>query len=269
MMKKIFAAAFVLITAFCLASCSRGKDFDVYLLLGQSNMAGRGTMLAEDTLNVMEGVWLLDGNGRIEPARSPLNKYSTIRKELSMQQVCPGNSFAEKIHEATGRKVLLVVNARGGSSLEEWMPGNKEYGYFDAAVARAAQAAGYGTVKAVLWHQGESNSSRPDTYLDSLAVFVSALRKSLGNDRLPFVAGEVGHWTDNAAAFNEEISRITDCIPYSGCVSSEGCSMLKDEADPHFSRDGQVLLGRRYADKVLAMTGMSDNSENEKQETIL
>ena len=105
MMKKIFAAVFVLITAFCLASCSRRKDFDVYLLLGQSNMAGRGTMLAEDTLNVMEGVWLLDGNGRIEPARSPLNKYSTIRKELSMQQVCPGNSFAEKIHEATGRKV--------------------------------------------------------------------------------------------------------------------------------------------------------------------
>ena len=42
--------------------------------------------------------------------------------------------------------------------------------------------------------------------------------------------------------------------------------MLKDEEDPHFSRDGQILLGRRYADKVLEMTGMSDD---EKQETIL
>ena len=36
------------------------KDYDVYLLIGQSNMAGREKrILPEDTARVMEGVWLL------------------------------------------------------------------------------------------------------------------------------------------------------------------------------------------------------------------
>jgi hypothetical protein len=29
--------------------------------------------------------------------------------------------------------------------------------------------------------------------------------------------------------------------------------MLKDETDPHFSREGQILLGERYAEKVMKM----------------
>ena len=78
--------------------------------------------MPEDTLNVIEGVWLLDADGCPEQAKAPLNKWSTIRKDLKMQQIGPGNSFSENVAKATGRKVLLAVNARGGSALEEWMP---------------------------------------------------------------------------------------------------------------------------------------------------
>ena len=120
---------------------------------------------------------------------------------------------------------------------------------------RTRQAMRYGELKAVLWHQGESDSGRPDTYLDSLSVFVRGLRDSLDVGNVPFVAGEVGHWTANADAFNGMLSHISEYILSSDYVSSEGCSMLKDVSDPHFSRDGQLLLGRRYASKVLEMTG--------------
>lgn len=243
----VFAALF--------CGCAGNKaDYDVYLLIGQSNMAGRGIMEAEDTLNAIDGVWLLGPEGTPVPATAPLNRYSTIRKEIGMQQIGPGNSFSAEMHKATGRKILLVVNARGGSSLDEWMPWNKETGYFDAAVERTRQAMRYGELKAVLWHQGESDSGRPDTYLDSLSVFVRGLRDSLDVGNVPFVAGEVGHWTANADAFNGKLSHISEYIQSSDYVSSEGCSMLKDVSDPHFSRDGQLLLGRRYASKVLEMT---------------
>lgn len=252
-MKKFLNAFFMTIAAMTFAACANQDDYDVYLLIGQSNMAGRGTMLAEDTLNVIEGVWLLDPDGIPEPAKAPLNKYSTIRKNLGMQQIGPGNSFAEEIHKATGRKILLVVNARGGSALEVWMPGNTASGYFDAAVKRTRQAMQHGDLKAIIWHQGESSSGRSETYPDSLSVFVSALRQEFGDDDIPFVAGEVGHWTDHAEEFNSMISHISERIPCSDYVSSEGCSMLKDESDPHFSRDGQILLGKRYAHKVLEM----------------
>lgn len=254
-MKHSLILGTIILSLLFLASCGRGNEYDVYLLIGQSNMAGRGTMLPADTTDVIEGVWLLDGNGMPEPAVAPLNKYSTIRKTMKMQQVGPGNSFSEAIHKATGRKVLLVVNARGGSALEEWMKSNRKTSFFADAVERAEQAMKYGDIKAILWHQGESNSGRTETYMDSLSVFVADLRDALGDDSIPFIAGEIAQWHKNAEAFNGMISHISEYIPNSYYVSSEGCTWLKDASDPHFSRDGQMLLGRRYAEKVLEVTG--------------
>lgn len=259
---KTISQIILAVAAIVCAACSGNDDYDVYLLLGQSNMAGRGRMLPEDAVKTIEGVWLLNADGVPEPAVSPLNRYSSIRKEIGMQQICPGNYFSEEMHKATGRKILLVVNARGGSSLSEWMKDSPEQDYFEEAVKRAGQAARYGKIKAVLWHQGESDSGRSDVYLDSLAVFVSNLRKAIGLDSVPFIAGEIARWTDNASAFNEMISHISERIPNSSYVSSEGCTPLKGVSDPHFSREGQMLLGHRYACKVLEFAGLRTAQAN-------
>ena len=47
------------------------------------------------------------------------------------------------------------------------------------------------------------------------------------------------------------IHGISSRIPNSSWVSAEGCTWLKNERDPHFGREGQLLLGRRYADEML------------------
>ena len=52
-----------------------------------------------------------------EAAVAPLNKYSTIRKELSLQGYNPGCEFGRIMQKETGRPILLVVNARGGSHI--------------------------------------------------------------------------------------------------------------------------------------------------------
>ena len=240
-------------------------EYDVYLLIGQSNMAGRGTMIAGDEKPI-EGVYLLDTEGNVVPATNPLNQYSTIRKEMKHQQINPGFSFSQEIYKATGRKVLLVVNARGGSNISEWAKGKTTtFDYTDAsgkkssvslsflseAIRRTKQATAYGPLKAILWHQGESNSSSPSGYMDKLTELVSNLRAELG--AVPFIAGEIAPWHKNKDKFNPIINTISTVIPNSDCVSSEGCNMLLDENDPHFGRDGQILLGQRYAEKVLKM----------------
>ena len=240
-------------------------EYDVYLLIGQSNMAGRGTMIAGDEKPI-EGVYLLDTEGNVVPATNPLNQYSTIRKEMKHQQINPGFSFSQEIYKATGRKVLLVVNARGGSNISEWAKGKTTtFDYTDAsgkkssvslsflseAIRRTKQATAYGPLKAILWHQGESNSSSPSGYMDKLTELVSNLRAELG--AVPFIAGEIAPWHKNKDKFNPIINTISTVIPNSDCVSSEGCNMLLAENDPHFGRDGQILLGQRYAEKVLKM----------------
>lgn len=224
--------------------------YDIFLLIGQSNMAGRGTMTEGDDEVFDENVFLLDDKGECVPATNPLNQFSSIRKDLSMQQIGPGFSFSQEITRATGHKVLLVVNARGGSGISEWAVGKD---YYNEAVRRARQAMEYGEIKAILWHQGESDSSSPANYLEKLAPIADGLRQELGVSFIPFIAGEIAQWHTNAARFNPMIHGISEVIRNSDYVSSEGCTQLKDDSDPHFSRDGQILLGKRYAEKVLDM----------------
>ena len=130
------------------------------------------------------------------------------------------------------------------------MPGSS---YFAGAVRRTREAMRFARLRAILWHQGESDSSQPANYLTNLNVLVDSLRRALHSPELPFIAGEIAPWHKNAARFNPQIQSIADRIACSGWVSSAGCTPLRDEHDPHFDRNGQLLLGERYAEKVLEM----------------
>ncbi len=240
-------------------------EYDVFLLIGQSNMAGRGYMLAADTLDAMPGVWLLSDRGVPEPARNPMNRYSSVRKTIAMQRISPATAFGTRVAEKTGRKVLIVMNALGGSDIRSWMkdaPRIKDKGsigydslqLYAEAVRRTRQAMRYGTLKGILWHQGEANASRPQDYPAYLTRLVADLRKDLRARKVPFVAGELGYWRPSSGGFNEMIRTIGDFIPYSAWASARDAGYLIDEHDPHFSREGQLLLGGRYADKVLKLT---------------
>jgi hypothetical protein len=240
---------------------SAQEDYDVFLLIGQSNMAGRGYMLEGDDEPFDENVFMLDDQGKVIPATNPLNQYSTIRKGMDIQRICPGYGFARKISAETGRRILLVVNARGGTTMDQWAKGESGEGYYEEAVRRTKQAQQYGQLKAILWHQGCGDSRNTDTYMGKLSAFVSNLRTDLDAQEVPFIAGELGQWRPIVAAFNEMIHTIADHIPYSDWVSSDGCQPIvtsrsngqPDLKDPHFDRMSQILIGERYAEKVLQM----------------
>ncbi len=238
-------------------------EYDIFLLIGQSNMAGRGRMQPED-LAPIEGVWLLDDEGRPTPATNPLNRYSSVRKDLSWQQIGPGYAFSRRVAARTGRRILLVVNALGGSSIGQWrkdadlIQDASSIGYnrrqlYGEIVSRARQARKYGTIKAILWHQGESDArdTLVSNYLTVLKRFVEDLRADLGMPRLPFIAGELGSWREDYGAFNQILRDVSSRIPYSDCVSSEGCTANPDRI--HFTREAQMLLGERYAERVLEL----------------
>lgn len=224
------------------------KDLDLYLFIGQSNMAGRG-YITDNYKDKIKNTYLLTPNGSMEQARNPLNKYSTIRKRLDLQGVGPAYSFAERIVNKTGRNLGLVVNARGGSSINSWLKGSKDK-YYDEAISRIRQAMKFGTLKAIIWHQGESDSKDPEEYKSKLKELVYNLRGDLNDEKLPFIFGELAEWRVNGTSkkFNEMLREVQQEIPYSYCVSSNELIPLIDENDPHFSADSQIILGRRYAE---------------------
>ncbi|MCF8378116.1 MAG: sialate O-acetylesterase [Bacteroidales bacterium] len=235
-----------------LSSCNsknESEKMDVYLLIGQSNMAGRAEIRDQDK-DSLKNVFLFTGDSlRLwEPAANPLNKYSSIRKDLSMQKLGPGYSFAKKMAEQfPEKKIGLVVNAKGGTSIKLWLPGTE---FYDEAVKRTKIAMDYGELKGILWHQGSSDSNRTEAYPDELTLLISSLRKDFNNPELPFVVSELSLDKPHKADFNRMISLIPSQIEYTACVRTEN---LKTIDGTHFDSEGQTILGERFAVEMITL----------------
>lgn len=238
-------------------------DFDIYLLIGQSNCAGRGYMLESDTTTILPGVWLLNAEGRPEPAKAPFNRYSNIRKGLSMQQIGPAMGFAPMMHASTGRNILIIQNAKGGSGLGEWQNEDPSaVTFLDSTLFRAIPALRYGQLKGIIWHQGEtdtSNGTAGDIYVTRFTQMISRLRSALGvGAEVPVIVGELGQWEwekkELIDAFNDvTLPRLTEVVPNCHKVESDGLECRsQNHSDPHFSRESNIELGRRYAEAMIS-----------------
>ncbi len=226
------------------------QKLHIYLLIGQSNMAGRAPVAKTET-GAIDRCYLLNDTDRWEAAKNPFNRYSTIRKGLGMQKLNPGYGFAKVMLQKQKDVALgLVVNAKGGTKIEQWAKGTK---FYKDAVRRTQTAQKTGTLKGILWHQGESNSGNPEGYLDKLKTLITDLRKDLGIADLPFVAGQVR----NVPAINQQIAQLPKAVPSTGFVSAEG---LKTMDRWHFDAPSMKLLGTRYAEVMLKIQAEAQKS---------
>ena len=248
-------------------------EFDIYLMIGQSNCAGRGYMIESDTTDIIPGVWLLNAEGLPEPARAPFNRYSNIRKDMSMQMIGPAVGFAPMIREKTGRNILIIQNAKGGSGLWEWQnEDSSAVTFLDSTLMRAVPALKYGKLKGIVWHQGEtdtSNGTAGDIYVSRFSKMIARLREAMGvGTEVPVIVGELGQWEwekkELIDAFNDEtLPRLTKVVPNCHKVESEGLECRSsDHSDPHFSRASNIELGRRYAEAMFNAL-QKDKNNNE------
>ncbi len=226
----------------------------VYLLIGQSNMAGRAPYTEEETEHI-DRCYLLNDEEQWEPAKNPLNRYSSIRKDLGMQKLNPGYSFSKTILEANKDISLgLVVNARGGSSIEEW---SRESEFYKEAVRRTEAALEEGVLKGILWHQGESDAEDPH-YLEKLQLLIENLRNDFGISNLPFVAGQV----NDVPLINDQIAKLPETVASTGFARSEGLEAMDRW---HFDAQSMKLLGERYAEEMLAIQARQRTEQDQSR----
>lgn len=206
-------------------------------------MAGRAPLTEVDTKTVPRCM-LLNTENKWEPARNPLNRFSTIRKDLKMQKMGPGYIFAKTMLEHNSKKTIgLVVNARGGSKIEQWSK-NKRY-YKDAIKRTNAAIASGGTLKGILWHQGEGNH-KDTNYLMKLKSLIENLRADFNNPKLPFVAGQI----NNVELINNQLLKLPQEVPHTGVAKSNGLTAMDRW---HFDTPSVKELGKRYAEEMLKL----------------
>jgi len=241
---------------------------DLYLLIGQSNMAGYGKIAAYN--DTIPNVWLLKGQDHQlwEKAAEPMVKYATNAhpNDLPSSADYPDHfglhyMFAKKMHEHTPDKCIgLVVNPRGDTSIDEWQPGSQ---LLDSALSRTRLAlhSGNWTLKGILWMQGEKDAyGNHAEYREKLIAMVTYLRNALNSDAA-FVAGQIMPIAEYEE-WNRDILLLPDCLENCAVASSEGCSRWFDAI--HFDTNSCNLIGERFAEKMIKLLAAKEKPRHKK-----
>jgi len=230
------------------------ENFHLYLLAGQSNMAGRGVIDPEDN-TAHPRVFMLSKNGTWIPAIHPIHYDKPVAGAgLAL-------AFAKEIADRNQQiSIGLIPAACGGSPISIWEPG----AYFDAtdshpyndAITRTKQAMESGALKGVLWHQGESDSKPQlaENYKGNLVLLIERFRKDFKAPTLPFIIGQLGRfpdapWSDERERVDQSHREISREVPKVAFVSSEGLSSKGDNL--HFNSESLRVFGKKYAKETL------------------
>jgi len=229
---------------------SEKNQFDLYILMGQSNMAGRGELTDSLRSVYSDEVLMLTRDLNWVIAKHPIHF-----DKPSVAGVGPGLSFGMAMAKAyPGRKIGLIPCAVGGTSIDKWQPGEFDKATstfpYDDAVVRITRAMKEGQVKGMIWLQGEadSNEKLSAAYLVKLEVLVKRIRKLTGNNRLPVVVGELGRFKPDYKLINKELNIAPSRIKHLGVAHSEGFTDKGDKT--HFDSKSAIRYGLRFATQM-------------------
>jgi hypothetical protein len=158
-----------------------------------------------------------------------------------------------------GRKVLLVPAASNASGFlnGQWNRGNPLFRDAVERVNHCLKTYPGSRMKAILWHQGESDVSFGTGYQNALDAMIANMRLALhaeNNTTIPFIAGGlVPYWTEVNPRFKviDSILRALPArLPRTGFADPRLPFVIKKPNDAfdaiHFDADGQREMGRRY-----------------------
>lgn len=222
-----------------------------FLLIGQSNMAGRG--------NINE----------VEPIKSPRLKvlrngrwqemYTPVNCDRSFAGINLAESFAEAYVRDHDADVGLIPCADGGTQLDQWREGSL---LFDHAVYQARLAQRTSTIAGVLWHQGEGDCADHlyPLYEEKFTKIMNAFRAALGLYDVPFLLGGLGDFLKdciydeklkNYVHVNAALQAIAQKNEMTGFVPADGLTAKPDNL--HFSAAALRAFGLRYYDVFRAL----------------
>lgn len=219
------------------------------LILGQSNMGGRGfpnevEPICSDRLFVLR-------NGRWRKMYVPVNP-DRVTSGINLSE-----SFADLYAKDHDVDVGIIPCADGGSSLDMWQVGGL---LFDHACYMAELASRTSTIAAVLWHQGESDTREDQypVYEEKLTVILDAFRQKLNLHDVPFLLGGLGDYLQycerlaqfkNYVHVNAALRRVAEKMPMTSYVPAEGLGANPDNL--HFSAAALREFGVRYYEEFV------------------
>ena len=218
-----------------------------FLMIGQSNMAGRGKA---------EEVPTIPSQGKLKMLRN--GKFIGMAEPVNYDRPFSGISLAPAFIEQFSKDhpddtVGLIPAADGGSSLEDWRVGGELY---TNAVNLAKLAMRNSTLVAFLWHQGEAecgSEQNIETYETRFITIIESMKKELELPDVPVIIGGLGDFLKlravspnlvNYPKVNARLSAIPSHYEGYYFVSAKGLTSNSDYL--HFNAASLREFGLRY-----------------------
>lgn len=269
----LLAAIFSLTGLLVSSSAVAGERLKIFILGGQSNMAGSGIPgelppeYRKHPKNVRMPIPPRDRGRR--PA-TDLVPFAPLPERFG-----PEVAFAHAIARAwPDKQIVLIKMAIGGTSALAWAPdwtpegaaltGNERVGaLYDRLIKTQVKPIldRYGKeakVVGILWAQGGRDGKfqkAAETYEANLTKIIKAFRRDLGDSQLPFVFAHTVDAPVTGFPYIEQVragqKRVAGSVPRTALVPIDGLSRKRDRT--HFDTQGQLELGRRFADAYLKL----------------
>ena len=234
------------------------------LMIGQSNMAGRG-FINEVPMICNERILMLRNAGW-QMMAEPIN-YDRPNAGIGLA----GSFAAMWCMEHEGEQIGLIPCAEGGSSLDDWAV---DKNLFKNAVIQAGFAMQDSELIGILWHQGESDSygGGYQTYYKKLQVIIESLRKELNAFEVPLIIGGLGDFLGkngfglNCTEYelvNEQLLKFAREQENSCFVTAEGLTPNPDGI--HMDVVSQRRFGVRYYEAFVKREHVLKPIENEME----
>lgn len=233
----------------------------VFLLLGQSNMSGRGALneIPAGALDSDPRIRVLGNDGEIRLAQEPLDRADGQIDLVSADRqagVGPGLAFAKAILKSQpNSEIVLVPCAKGGSNIANWAPDYARTSLYGSCLERAKASTKLGSLAGVLWYQGESDGASPtlaQAWQGAFIQLVERFRLDLESPRLPFLIVSLGDppkqgqyskrfpaWSIVQSTQNNLKIEAAMIIPAAG--------LARNDDELHLSTAGQIELGHTLA----------------------
>lgn len=237
----------------------------IFILAGQSNMSGRGSLDAwRQRTNAR--IWALGNDGRWKTATEPLDDARAQVDQVSADPaagVSPGVAFAERLLEKhPDWFVGLVPCAMGGSSITMWQRDVSDRTLYGSCLKRAQAAKPMGALAGLLFYQGEAEAfaqalppNQPPAAHEWKKHFVGLVeqfRLDVKETALPVVFAQLATTTDTTRIHWETVKAAQASVAMAtvAMITTEDLE-LADHA--HFTTAGYETLGKRFADAYLSL----------------
>ncbi len=237
----------------------------VFILAGQSNMAGRAFVMPEDTIPNPR-ILTITKDDQLVMAKSPLHYYQPKLMGLGCAR-----SFAKEVlkNVSDSIHIALVPCAFGGTSIKQWLGDSirKNIRLYSNTKHKIKLASEYGTIKGVLWHQGENDAKHGNVvdYKKQLTMLMQSFRNDIQDQSLPIIIGELGKNMNNT---QDQINRtkintlLNEAAQEDKNMSLIHMQDLTTHDGYHFDHKSVQIMGERYANAFLKLCKSATQKRN-------